>query len=43
MSNEFLQIFDIINNLVANIPAYTILHISLAVFWEYIPKSRLSE
>lgn len=32
MSNEFLQIFDIINNLVANIPAYTSLHISFTIF-----------
>ena len=31
MSNEFLQIFDVINKFVANIPAYTSLQISFTV------------
>lgn len=31
MSNEFLQIFDVINKFVANIPAYTSLQISFTI------------
>ena len=31
MSNEFLQIFDVINKFVANIPAYTSLQISFTL------------
>ena len=31
MSNEFLQIFDVINKFVANIPPYTSLQISFTV------------